>query len=968
MESLFNVARELADPTIWSAGVELARNADFQEEDSLQAGERVFRVIQGPRDRIHTVTLSPESELWQCDCGSDDDPCRHVVATILAARQGKSGRALVRSTTTLPATVVHSLSREGRYLAFRRFLVFDAQRQPVTTTLAQACAEAAKSRRGVSVSEEEARIDHLVPSRREGILDPTTMRRLIPALSRVSRLELDGVRVKASPEPLAVVVEIVDEPGGFRLRQVLEPDVTERFDNGVMIRAGVVSAVEDSTLSADELSLLSGEGTCFPAARSIELATRIVPHLAAKVHIRHLSPKLPRARRVAPRIVIETVADERGERLTVIPHLVYGDPIIAEVRGAELVPVNPREIPVRDPVEESRLVRDMNMRLQLRMNEAKVFAGPAALGVVQQLQGWSTRGSGMAVFTPATDVVASVSEGEEGFTFAFKTGDGRHATADDVLAAWRQGAGFARLTEGGWAALPHAWLVTHGDALARVIEARIDNKPTLTASLLPDVSELCDSLGVECPDYFAKLRQGLEHVDEIPEAELPGDLDATLRSYQRLGVNWLAFLKKHRLSALLADDMGLGKTLQTLCVVEGPSLVVCPTSVLSSWRDQIKRFRPGMRICVYHGPQRVLDEGADITLTSYAILRLDAELLSKVSWRTAVLDEAQTIRNPSSQVAQAAYRLQANFKISLSGTPLENSLEDLWSQFHFLNPGLLSTYSEFQSRFVDPVNSGDIEAAGRLRKRVSPFILRRLKRDVATELPPKTEVVLQCELEESERALYEAVRAGVRSEIVQKMNDGKGVFSVLEALLRLRQACCHPGLVPGHEASSSSKIRLLIDSVETSVSQGHRCLVFSQWTSLLDRIEPRLREAGISFCRIDGSTEGRGDVVESFQRDDGPHVMLLSLKAGGLGLTLTAADHVFIVDPWWNPAAEDQAADRAYRIGQNNPVIVHRLVAKDTIEERILELQARKRELLAAAVGDSGRLTLSRDDLLALLE
>jgi SNF2 family DNA or RNA helicase len=370
---------------------------------------------------------------------------------------------------------------------------------------------------------------------------------------------------------------------------------------------------------------------------------------------------------------------------------------------------------------------------------------------------------------------------------------------------------------------------------------------------------------------------------------------------------------------------------------------------------------------VYHGAQRELVAESDVVLTSYALLRLDIEQLEESEWDLVILDEAQTIRNPSSQVAQAAYRVRAKSRLSLSGTPVENSLDDLWSHFRFLNPGLLGEYRQFQERFAQPIELGQVEPMQELRKRSMPFIMRRLKRDVARELPPKTEVVLECELTDHERVVYEAVLGMVKGDVLQALDSDKGIFSVLEVLLRLRQACCHSGLLPGYEAQSSSKVELLIESLQRSRAQGHRALVFSQWTSLLDRIEPHLREHAISFCRIDGTTQGRGDLVDLFQSSEGPDVMLLSLKAGGLGLTLTAADHVYITDPWWNPAAEDQAADRAYRIGQNNPVIVHRLVAKDTIEERILQIQGEKRALLAAAIGESGSLSLSRDDVLRLL-
>jgi SNF2 family DNA or RNA helicase len=336
-----------------------------------------------------------------------------------------------------------------------------------------------------------------------------------------------------------------------------------------------------------------------------------------------------------------------------------------------------------------------------------------------------------------------------------------------------------------------------------------------------------------------------------------------------------------------------------------------------------------------------------------------------------VLDEAQAIKNPESKVSRAAFEIPAAFRIALTGTPVENRLDDLWSQFHFLNRGLLGGRSDFGDRYVKPIEGGNASAAGALRSRVKPFLLRRLKRDVATELPPRTDVVLHCELETEEQSTYDAVRAATQSDIMKRLGEGGNVMAMLEALLRLRQAACHRALLPGEAQASkapSSKVQVLLDQLETATAEGHKALVFSQWTSFLDLIEPHLKTAGIRFNRLDGATKDRGAVVDAFQADGGPSVMLLSLKAGGTGLNLTAADHVFLMDPWWNPAVEDQAADRAHRIGQENPVLVHRVVARGTVEERILALQEKKRALADAAVGDGGAATaITRDELLDLL-
>jgi SNF2 family DNA or RNA helicase len=437
-------------------------------------------------------------------------------------------------------------------------------------------------------------------------------------------------------------------------------------------------------------------------------------------------------------------------------------------------------------------------------------------------------------------------------------------------------------------------------------------------------------------------------------------------------VAWLSFLRQAGLGALLADDMGLGKTLQTLCAIEGRTLVVAPTSVVHNWAAEIEKFRPSLRVCIYHGPSRSLDPEADVTLTTYALLRLDIETLVAEAWDTVVIDEAQAIKNPESQVAQAAYRFHDCFRIALTGTPVENRLDDLWSQFHFLNPGLLFGRSEFNDRYVKPIAVGDEGAAEALRERIRPFVLRRLKSEVASELPPRTDVVLRCELEDDERRIYDAVRASTQESVVSQLGGGANVMKMLEALLRLRQASCHPALVPGQADMSprlSSKIALLLETLDEAIAEGHKALVFSQWTSLLDLVEPHLKASNIDFVRLDGSTRDRASVVDRFQDPAGPPVMLISLRAGGTGLNLTAADHVFLLDPWWNPAVEDQAADRAHRIGQDRPVLVHRLVARDTVEERILALQDRKRKLAEAAVGQAGEAAqITREELLALLE
>ncbi|HTL12572.1 MAG TPA: DEAD/DEAH box helicase, partial [Bdellovibrionota bacterium] len=485
------------------------------------------------------------------------------------------------------------------------------------------------------------------------------------------------------------------------------------------------------------------------------------------------------------------------------------------------------------------------------------------------------------------------------------------------------------------------------------------------------------------PAALEKLRSSLDNFNGIPDAKMPADLRAELRPYQKQGAAWLAFLRDRGLGAVLADDMGLGKTLQALCAARGRTLVVAPTSVLPSWAEQIRRFRPATPVAVFHGGGRKLPDlpqGMDaFVVTSHALARLDLGLLSTHEWDTVILDEAQAVKNPESQTAQALFRLPGAFRVALSGTPVENRLEDLWSVFQFAAPGLLPELSEFRDRTVRPIAAGDANAAARLRARIRPLLLRRTKGQVATDLPARSEVGLPVDLQAEERQLYDTLLASTRREVLARLkdaDDGKGVFAALEWLLRLRQACCDPRLLPaelrGQEGGPpvGSKIELLTETLTTSLADGHRALVFSQWTSFLDLIGEALRAAGVTYLRLDGSTPApeRARIVEAFQTAGGPPVLLMSLKAGGVGLTLTAADHVFLMDPWWNPAAEDQAADRAHRIGQTRPVLIHRLVAQDTVEERIIALQSRKRELMRAALEEGGAAAaLTREDLLELL-
>ena len=475
------------------------------------------------------------------------------------------------------------------------------------------------------------------------------------------------------------------------------------------------------------------------------------------------------------------------------------------------------------------------------------------------------------------------------------------------------------------------------------------------------------------PKALAEIVEAVEDSD-VPLGELIPHVLADLRQYQETGVRWLTARRNAGVGVVLADEMGLGKTLQTICALRGDVLVVVPKSLVDNWADELAKFSPEAEVRVYHGARRSLPDdrppGLRVVLTTYGIMRSDRERLASLEWDVLVLDEAHHIKNAESQAFQAATSLKAGWRIALTGTPVENSLRDLWSLQCFANPGLLGGLADFEAQWVKPIETGDRDRGKLLAGLVKPTILRRKKADVAPDLPPRNDALLRCSLSDEEAVTYNALLQVAQSAL--QGSSGGSMLAVLEALLRLRQAAADVSLVPGSGFSGrSAKVSVLMEKLEEVRESGHKALIFSQWTSFLDRIEGALDEQGWrSYVRLDGTTKDRRSVVEAFQEDNEIEFMLISLKAGGVGLNLTAADHVFLMDPWWNPAVEDQAADRAHRIGRVGSVSVYKVVTRNTVEERILELQERKRQLsdlVLDAEFRSGSSSLTREDLEMLL-
>ncbi len=486
-----------------------------------------------------------------------------------------------------------------------------------------------------------------------------------------------------------------------------------------------------------------------------------------------------------------------------------------------------------------------------------------------------------------------------------------------------------------------------------------------------------------------QLTDKLRNFQGIETVALPDGLLAELRPYQHDGLNWLQFLRTFNFNGVLADDMGLGKTLQALSHIlkekhdgrsQLPNLVIAPTSLMSNWRRETEKFTPELSVLVLHGSERKQHFAAindyDLVLTTYPLILRDEDLYRSLTFNYLILDEAQYIKNAKSKTTQVIYELNTHHRLCLTGTPMENHLGELWSMFHFLMPGFLGPQDQFSRLFRTPIEKqGDLERQKRLRHRVAPFMLRRSKELVASELPPKTEIIRTVTLEGAQRDLYESVRLAMDKKVRDEIRDkgfARSHIMILDALLKLRQVCCDPRIMKLERAKNvteSAKLDMLLSMLDEMLNEGRKVLLFSQFTSMLALIEAAISARGFRYSLLTGQTKDRETAINRFQDGDA-QVFLISLKAGGTGLNLTAADTVIHYDPWWNPAVEQQATDRAYRIGQDKPVFVYKLLTEDTVEEKILKLQEKKQSLADGLYAETQQqqANFSQDDLMDLLQ
>lgn len=780
----------------------------------------------------------------------------------------------------------------------------------------------------------------------------------------------------------------------------------------------IVLAQSAARLGDRERALLAApDGVEIPAADRDAFLAEFYPDLARSVALTaddaaHLPPVLP------PLLVL-TATFEPKDVLRLAWHWEY--PAGDGVRQLPLMPTPGEGIRRDDAAEEAAYLRvaavlDESPLKGQRIGPARLEdldtaeAAENTLPALAQLEGVELRVQGTRPDyrrlegTPKLVLSAVESEKNDWFDLGLMvTIQGRSIPFQDVFTALARGRTKVLMPDKTWFRIDTPEI----ERLKRLIdeshelrEWRVEGPSTkkaprlsvYQAGLWDEIAELAGET-VE-PPRWKQTVSGLLDPHALDRVPVPSGLNATLRPYQDDGFQWLAFLHRHGLGGVLADDMGLGKTLQTLALIlhargfdsaqppgaaRPPFLVVAPTSVVANWEAEAARFAPGLRTVALTDTQgksgTPVEESArdaDIVVTSYALFRLDYEAYAALPWAGLIMDEAQFLKNRATKAHQCARDLEVPFKLALTGTPLENNLMELWSLFAIVAPGLFPAANHFGQDFAKPIEkSGDADRLARLRRRVRPLMLRRTKEAVATELPEKLEQRLDVELDPKHRKLYQQYLQREREKVLGLVEDlDRNRFIVFRSLTLLRLMALDPSLVDEeHDGVSPAKLDSLLEQLDDVVAEGHRALVFSQFTSFLKKAAARLDAAGIAYEYLDGSTRRRGEVVGRFKEGEAP-VFLISLKAGGFGLNLTEADYCFILDPWWNPAAEAQAVDRAHRIGQTRRVMTYRLVAKGTIEEKVMELKEKKAALFSSVMDDDAMFSssLTADDVRSLLD
>lgn len=817
----------------------------------------------------------------------------------------------------------------------------------------------------------------------------------------------------------------LDTVGGGALRVSADLEIDERRVDAAHARALGAAGLFAYELDRDPVPIVLA-AVELPVPLPALLGGGVVEVSSADA-AEFLAEMYPRLARRAPLSVGAGVPAPPPPRPTLEVAVTYADDDVAFVLtwaypGTHRVAYDATaDDPERDPRAEAQIgerfetawlaVSDLPVtaRATLRDADAAVFVS-RVLPAVDLLDEVRVRTTGTAPSfrelrgDPSLRITAVESVDRDWFDLGIVvTIEGRTIPFATLFSALSRGRTRIKLSDGAWFSLAHPALQRLRDLLDEA--AALDEweagprLPRTHLSLWAEFEDLADQS--EAAVEWRRLARALRDVADVPQVPTPPGFRAELRPYQREGLSWLALLHRHRLGGILADDMGLGKTLQLLALIahaknlgdERPWLVVAPTSVLPTWRDEAARFAPGLRVAVVEatavrrdGTIAEVAADVDIVVAPYGVVRADADEFAGPHWAGVVLDEAQFVKNPATRIHRAIAALRTDAVFAATGTPIENGLDDLWALLALTAPGLFPSIRQFREDYTraieqlpaDAPTALSAAAAGahrektldRLRRRVRPFLLRRTKDVVASDLPPKQEQEIAVALGPAHQELYDRVLQRERQKVLGLLDDlDRQRFIVFRSLTLLRMLALAPGLVDEHDAHlGSAKLDVLLERLVEVAAEGHRALVFSQFTSFLDLAAARLDAAGLAYAHLDGSTARRGEVIEGFRGGDAP-VFLISLKAGGFGLTLTEAEYVFVLDPWWNPAAESQAIDRAHRIGQTRSVFVYRLIAAGTVEEKVRALQHRKAALFDAVIDDDDAFaaSLDADDIRGLL-
>lgn len=967
---LYNEIKESADKKIWARGLEIARRKDVRI-----ISPKNYVVIEKISASDHEVRLDPIELDWVCTCASESDPCEHVSATMVAIKMEAEKNIPIEAYMSKQFSVQYELRRaSNNYLVLDRKLVKSGDGQPETAEIKHSLLSIVSGRiEGPNISAKPydleidrvltgdfgARIDGYISSVRAWSL-------LFPHLASLQESHgfvfEGGALSFNNKKKAAEILELSPSIDGYILTLKSNDRVLETYANGVCLYEGDhgqelrIIAKNDlpETILAD-LRL----GRHFSQNEKVELFSKLLPELKKRFKVLETGVEAKATYAPMGFCVKNKIVGPRKVETSF--HISYGDPVKAYLSSGELVCLG-NEVPLRKIEREDVKRREFEREFGYELSKSYVYENEKIFDWISKISRFHLNFIGDSLDTLKVlgkSKILTKLLGED-IDFAVEV-EGEKIAVDpqDLLEAYEKDTKFIK-TEKGYVEVKTEWLDEYHDLIRSFMIAK-NGRQAKGVSALESI-RIIEGFGFSPPKKLKAYKDNLfTNTDQIDLSIV----HAELREYQKEGVNWLYKLKEANLGALLADDMGLGKTIQSIAVFKGRTLIICPTSLVFNWKNELEIFRPDLSVSVFHGASRELNKKSDIVITTYGILRSDIENLCEETWSCVCIDEAQVIKNPQSKATQALWKIKSDFRLALTGTPIENHYKDLWSIFNFIAPGLLGELSYFNKFIVKPIQAETEGILSGLRARISPFILRRTKSDVLLELPDKTEVINYCEMSEAQNKSYEDYLSGVKSKI---SSEEIKPIQIFELILRLRQFACDPRLVDKNYSGGSGKIDVFRELIREVVDENHKSLVFSQWTSFLDLISDELLEMGIQTYRLDGSTRNREEVVASYNNDTRPCVFLLSLKAGGVGLNLTSADHVFLLDPWWNPATERQAIDRAHRIGQENPVMIHRLVGKDTIEEKVIKLQKIKETMSDSILQDMDSAVVSKRDLLELLE